>query len=74
MEVKELNSIKKQLDLLSKELGVYALGSSWSYYNNLNFQCDLTKLTEYAKLHDIPIEVIDNQVGIHIGKHWFYGV
>ena len=74
MEVKELNSMKKQLDILSKELGAYALGGSWSYDNNLQVQCKLSKITEYAKLHDIPIEVIDNEVGIHIGKHWFYGI
>lgn len=43
--------------------------------NDMKKQLDsLSKLTEYAKLHDIPTEVIDNEIGIHIGKHWFYGV
>lgn len=74
MEVKDLNIMKKQLDSLFEEVGAYAIGGSWSYDKGLTFQCKLNKIQEYARTNNKELQVVDDEIGLYIGKHWFYGI
>lgn len=74
MKIKELNSMKKQLDSLFKEVGAYGIQGSWIYDNGLKFQCKLNKIQEYAKANNKELQVVDDEIGFYIGKHWFYGI
>ena len=69
---KTLNQIKEQLETLSQEIGVYAIGGSWEFYEYLTFQCEPKKLKQYAKNNNIELDYEGGREGFNIGKHRFF--
>ena len=60
MEFNEaIKNLHETLNFLTKEIGVYAINSSWKNEKKLKLQCNEIELDDYLKKNNIEYNYID---------------